>query len=102
MLLGDGRDGLKRECVEFWIANRFAINCFGPVGDRGFEGGGIGEVDELNRDSPLWKRVVEKVIGSAVEGSGGNDLVTLLGKGGKGQSNGGLTGSGCQACGSAF
>lgn len=68
------------EDVVLGVGDRFAEERFGVRPHRGAPGGGvIGVVHEGHRDAQLGQGVMEQVVGAAVEGGTGDDVITGLG-----------------------
>ena len=65
--MGNLRQLFDVDNVELWIADRLGVD--GPclVVDRGAQARFIFSVDKFYRDAKLWQRIVEEVVGTAIE-----------------------------------
>lgn len=79
------------EGQEIGITERFRIDRLGLVGDLRFDRFGIG-IRERHLDPHSGQRVVEQVVGTAIEAGGGNDLIPGASQCLNGRDFGGLTG----------
>jgi hypothetical protein len=68
------------EHVEFRVADRLGVDGFRPVVDGLLEAVVVGRVHEADGDAELRQRVVEEVVGAAVERGGRDDLVAAAGE----------------------
>jgi len=75
-IMGDLCDGLEVVHIVLRVADRLAVNQAGVLIDRLADVLGVGGVDELYRDPQLRERVVEEIVGPAVEVTGGDDVLT--------------------------
>jgi hypothetical protein len=81
VLVGDGGDVLEVEHVAFGIADRLAVERFGGGPDRGPPRVEVvSVVDEADLDPELGKRVVQEVVGAAVERGRGHQVAAVLGQ----------------------
>ena len=71
----NGRDRLKIHQIRVRIAQRFHIEQFGVVPDRPLEIFGIVRRDERCFKALFRERMGKKIVGSAVEVGGGNDVI---------------------------
>ena len=85
VLVGDGGELLDVGHVELGIAERLGVDGAGLVVDGGANAVEVVGVDEADVDAQPRQRVVEQVVGAAVERCGGDDLVAGGGQGGDGQ-----------------
>ncbi len=83
--------------VKLGIAESLGVYGFGFLADRLSQAVEIVGIDEADIDAQLGQRVVEKVVGAAVERGGGNDLVAGAGQRGDRKRLRRLAGSGSQS-----
>ena len=102
VLVGDGGELLDVDDVELGIAEGLGVDGAGLVVDGGAQAVEVVGIDEAHRDAEPRQRVVEEVVGAAVERGGGDDLVAGGGEGDDGEGFGGLAGGGGEAGDAAF
>ena len=73
VLVGDVGEGANVGDVELGVAEGFGVDGAGFGGDGGADGGEVVGVGEAYGDAVLGEGVVEEVVGSAVEGGGGDE-----------------------------
>ena len=79
-LMGHRRHGFDVEDVVLGVGDRFTEERLGVGPHRSPPGGGvIGIVHEGHRDAQLGQGVMEQVVGAAVEGGTGDDVIADLG-----------------------
>ena len=78
--VGDVGDGADVVDVEARVADGLEEHGLGALVDRRPEGLGLQPVDELHGDAQLGQRVVEQVVGAAVEAARGDDVVARAGE----------------------
>ncbi len=78
-LMGDTGDHLDVEDRVLRVADRLAVEQLGVRSNRSLPRLGVVGVDERGLDPVLRKRVVEQVVGAAVEGGSGDDVIAGLG-----------------------
>ena len=84
------------------VAGGLQIDNLGLLGQSGFHGSEIGEVNELHADAELAHAVVQQSEGAAVQGIAGNDLVTGLNRTPQSGGDSAHAGSGSQSSLAAF
>ena len=97
ILVRDGGERLDVDNVELGIAERLGVDGAGLVVDGGAQAVEIVGIDEADSDAEARQRVVEEVVGAAIERSGGDDLIAGRGQGGDGERLRRLAGGGRQA-----
>jgi len=102
VLVGDGGELFDVGDVELGVAEGFGVDGSGFGVDGGADAVEVVGVGEAHGDALARQRVVEEVVGSAVERGGGDDLFAGRGEGLDGEGLGGLAGGGCQAGYSTF
>ena len=100
--MGDLRDGLEVGHVELGIADGFDVERAGLGGDGLAEGSRVARVDEFDRAAQLGERVVEELVGAAVEVVARHDFVAEAGDGQQGVGDGRLSGGDGEGAGAAF
>ncbi len=80
VLVGDRGDRLEVGHVQARVADRLEVDGLGPAVDGLLELGGLGAVDEPELDAVLGQRVLEEVVGAAVERGAGDDVVAGAGQ----------------------
>src|SRR6185437_16111427 len=75
VLVGDGGQRLDVGDIELGIAEALSVNSARFAVDGGAQAGEIVAVDEANLDAEARQRVVEEIVGSAVERAGGDDFI---------------------------
>ncbi len=80
--MGDAGQRFDIDHVKLGIAERLGVNGFGLFVDRLAEAVEIVGIDEADRNAQLGQRVMEEVVGAAVERGGGNNLFAGAGQGG--------------------
>ncbi len=102
VLVGDAGELLDVGDVELGIAERLGVDGAGLAVDGGAQAVEVVGVDEADGDAQARQRVVEEVVGAAVERGGGDDLVAGSARVVNGQRLGGLAGGGGQRRDAAF
>ena len=102
VLVGDGGELLDVGDVELGIAEGLGVDGAGFVVDGGAQAVEVVGVDKLDLDAQARQRVVEEIVGAAVERSGGDDLVAGSGKGDDGERLRRLARGGGEGCRAAF
>ena len=77
--MGDLPDLLEIVHIVLRVSDRFGVDEAGVGVDGLADVLRVGAVDELHRDSQLGQRIVEEVIGAAIQIVGGNDILPGLG-----------------------
>ena len=85
VLVGDRGELLDVGDVELGIAQRLGVDGAGLVVDGGAQAVEVVGVDKLHLDAQPRQRVVEEIVGAAVERGGGDDLVAGRGQRGDGE-----------------
>ena len=98
----DGGELLDVGDVELGVAEGLGVEGASLGVDGGAQAVEVVGIGEANGDSQLGQRVVEEIVGAAVEGGGGDDLVAGVGDGEDGEGLGGLAGGGGQGGDSTF
>ena len=77
--VSDRRNRLEVGQVGIGVAESLEVDEPGAIGDRRLQGGVVGDVDERGGDPVARQRVAQQVVGAAVDGAGGDDVVAGLG-----------------------
>ena len=78
--MGDGGDALEVGHVQTRVADGLQVHALGLGVDRLLELFEFGAVDEPELDAVLGQRVLEEVVGAAVQGGAGDDVVAGAGQ----------------------
>ena len=96
LLVGDAGQLFNVGNVELGIAQGFGVDGPGFRVDGCPQAVKVVGIDKAHGDAEARQGVVEEVVGAAIEGGGGDDLVSGAGQGEDGQSLRGLAGGGRQ------
>lgn len=102
VLVSDFGDLSDVNHLQSGVAGGLQIDNLGLLGESGFHGSEIGEVNELHADAELAHAVVQQSEGAAVQGIAGNDLVTGLNRTPQSGGDSAHAGSGSQSSLAAF
>src|SRR6266487_114990 len=78
MLMGDIGYRANVERIQAWIAHSLCIECLRALVDRGTEIVGVAAIHKAYVDTQLGQRVVEEIVGAAVEARRRDDLIASL------------------------